>query len=102
MTNVQSPNGVHHLAISTSNIKAQIEYFTDVLGCELVALYWMHGVPNTFHGFLKLNDASYVAFVQSPAVAEIERALRRELAAAAFLLVERELELFGRQQILLN
>lgn len=72
MTNVQSPNGVHHLAISTSNIKAQIEYFTDVLGCELVALYWMHGVPNTFHGFLKLNDASYVAFVQSPAVAEIE------------------------------
>ena len=61
-----------HLAISTSNIKAQIEYFTDVLGCELVALYWMHGVPNTFHGFLKLNDSSYVAFVQSPAVAEIE------------------------------
>jgi catechol 2,3-dioxygenase-like lactoylglutathione lyase family enzyme len=72
MSTVKAPNGVHHLAISTSNIKAQIEFFTDVLGCELVALYWMHGVAGTFHGFVKLNDASYVAFVQSPAVADIE------------------------------
>ncbi len=23
----------------------QIEFFTDMLGMELVALYWMHGVP---------------------------------------------------------
>ncbi|MEY4372888.1 MAG: hypothetical protein RL219_1657, partial [Actinomycetota bacterium] len=25
------PNGVHHLALSTTDIKAQIEFFTDVL-----------------------------------------------------------------------
>jgi hypothetical protein len=36
------PNGVHHLAISTADIKTQIEFFSEVLGCELVALYWMH------------------------------------------------------------
>jgi len=33
------PNGIHHFAICTADIKAQIEYFTDVLGMELVALY---------------------------------------------------------------
>ena len=60
------PNGVHHLAISTCDIKAQIEFFTDVLGGELKALYWMHGVENTFHGFIELNPSSYVAFVQHP------------------------------------
>jgi catechol 2,3-dioxygenase-like lactoylglutathione lyase family enzyme len=64
-------NGVHHLAVCTGNIKAQIEFFTDVLGAELKALYWMHGVPDTFHGFLKLNDHSYLAFVQNPQIADI-------------------------------
>jgi catechol 2,3-dioxygenase-like lactoylglutathione lyase family enzyme len=66
------PNGVHHLALMTKDIKAQIEYFTDVLGAELKALYWMHGVPGAWHGFLKLNDHSYIAFVQTPDVAAIE------------------------------
>lgn len=59
-------NGVHHLAISTGDIKTQIEFFSDVLGCELVALYWMHGVEGFWHGFLRLNDTSSVAFVQGP------------------------------------
>jgi catechol 2,3-dioxygenase-like lactoylglutathione lyase family enzyme len=66
------PNGVHHLAITTADIKTQIEYFNDVLGCELVALYWMHGVQGARHGFMKLNDASYVAFVQMDAIKDIE------------------------------
>ncbi len=35
--------GLHHLAISTADIKSQIDFFTDKLGMELVALYWMHG-----------------------------------------------------------
>lgn len=70
-----SINGVHHLAIATADIKKQIEFFTDVLGMELVALYWMHGVEGAWHGFMKLNDASYVAFVQTPAIAKIERTL---------------------------
>ena len=64
-------NGVHHLALCTGDIKAQIEFFTDVLGAELKALYWMHGVPNTFHGFLRLNDHCSVAFVQNPRIADI-------------------------------
>lgn len=67
------PDGIHHLAISTADIKTQIEFFTDVLGCELVALYWMHGAEGFWHGFLKLNDSSYVAFVQSPAIKDIEQ-----------------------------
>jgi catechol 2,3-dioxygenase-like lactoylglutathione lyase family enzyme len=63
--------GLHHLAICTGDIKAQIEFCTDVLGMELVALYWMHGVPNTWHGFLRLNDESCIAFVQNPSIAAI-------------------------------
>jgi catechol 2,3-dioxygenase-like lactoylglutathione lyase family enzyme len=65
-------NGVHHLAISTGNMREQLAFFTDVLGAELKALYWMHGVPDTWHGFVKLNDACYVAFVQGPRTAGIE------------------------------
>lgn len=68
-------NGVHHLAVGTADIKKQIEFFTDVLGMELVALYWMHGVEGAWHGFVKLNDASYVAFVQTPDIPKVERTL---------------------------
>lgn len=65
------PRGVHHLAISTGDIKAQIEFFSDVLGLELVALYWMHGVEGAWHGFMKLHDHSYLAFVQIDGIADI-------------------------------
>ncbi len=63
--------GLHHLAITTADIKAQIDFFNDKLGMELVALYWMHGVENTFHGFMRLNDESAIAFVQNPDIGEI-------------------------------
>ena len=66
------PNGVHHLAICTKDIKKQIDYFSQVVGMELVALYWMHGVENTFHGFMKLSDSSSIAFVQHPDIAKIQ------------------------------
>jgi len=62
-------NGLHHLAISTGNMKAQIEFFSDVLGMELVALYWMHGVAGTWHGFMRLNDTASIAFVQNDKIA---------------------------------
>jgi len=65
------PNGVHHFAVCTADIKTQIAFFTDVLGMELVALYWMHGVKGAWHGFLKLNDQCSIAFVQTPEVAAI-------------------------------
>jgi catechol 2,3-dioxygenase-like lactoylglutathione lyase family enzyme len=68
-------NGVHHLAVCTADIKTQIAFFNDVLGMELVALYWMHGVQGAWHGFLKLADSSYLAFVQTPEIAKIERTL---------------------------
>ena len=68
------PNGIHHLAICTKDIKTQIEFFTQVCGMELEALYWMHGVKNTFHGFLKLSDSSSIALVASPEIGEIQPA----------------------------
>ena len=58
-------NGLHHLAIATGDIKRQIAFFTDVLGTELVALYWMHGVEGAWHGFVKLSDRASIAFVQT-------------------------------------
>jgi len=64
-------DGLHHIAICTADMKGQIEYFTDVLGMELVALYWMHGVENTWHAFLRLNDESSVAFVCNPDIEKI-------------------------------
>ena len=64
--------GLHHLAICTANMKEQIEYFTDKLGMELQALYWMHGVENTWHGFLRLNDESSIAFVCNPDIEKIQ------------------------------
>lgn len=63
--------GLHHIAIATANMKEQIEFFTGKLGMELVALYWMHGVENTWHGFLRLNDESSIAFVCNPDIEKI-------------------------------
>jgi len=70
-----SPTGIHHLAIATKDIKAQIDFFNEVLGCELVALYWMHGVEGAWHGFMKLNDTCSIAFVETPAIKEIDRTI---------------------------
>ncbi len=67
--------GLHHLAVCTANMKEQIEFFTDKLGMELQALYWMHGVENTWHGFLRLNDESSIAFVCNPEISKIPRVL---------------------------
>ena len=63
--------GLHHVVLSTGQMKEQIEFFTDKLGMELVALYWMHGVKKTFHSFLKLNDESSIALMSNPSIADI-------------------------------
>jgi catechol 2,3-dioxygenase-like lactoylglutathione lyase family enzyme len=65
------PNGVHHLAICTKDIKSQIEFYTQVVGMDLAALYWMHGVDKTFHGFVRMGNSS-IAFVQGPEIGEIQ------------------------------
>ncbi len=75
--------GLHHLAICTGDMKKQIDYFTDVLGMELQALYWMHGVENTFHAFLRLNDESSIAFVHNPDIAGIDSELGKTHAGNA-------------------
>ena len=68
-------DGVHHLAICTADMKAQIAFFNDVLGLELVGLFWMHGVEGAWHSFLRLDDESYFSLVQLPGIAGIERKL---------------------------
>jgi catechol 2,3-dioxygenase-like lactoylglutathione lyase family enzyme len=66
MTASLRPGGVNHLAIATRDIKSQIAFFTDVLGCPLRALYRMHGAEGAWHAFVELNPASYIAFVFHP------------------------------------
>jgi len=58
-------NGVHHIAMSTVDMKAQIDFFSDVLGMELVGLFWMHGIKDAWHGFMKMGDEAF-AFVFLP------------------------------------
>lgn len=65
------PNGMHHIALMTTDIKQQIAFFSEVLGARLVAFYWMHGVEGAWHAFMELSASSTVAFVQTPAVKDI-------------------------------
>lgn len=75
------PNGVHHLAISTAAMKEQLTFFTDVMGMELVGLFWMHGVEGAWHGFLRLSDTCSMAFVNIPENADVERVIGKTHAA---------------------
>ncbi|MCY3960215.1 MAG: VOC family protein [bacterium] len=61
------PRGVNHLALSTTDMKQQLQFWCDVLGLPLKALYWMHGVEGAYHGFVEMSGDSYIAFVQHPA-----------------------------------
>jgi len=68
---ISTLNGVHNLAIMTADVKSQIEFFSDVLGMKLKALYWMHNVDGYFHAFMELSPSCSVAFVFAPAVKDI-------------------------------
>jgi catechol 2,3-dioxygenase-like lactoylglutathione lyase family enzyme len=63
--------GIHHIAIMTGDIKTQIDFFSDVLGCRLLALFDMHGVPGGIHAFLHLADDCSFSLVQLPGTADI-------------------------------
>jgi catechol 2,3-dioxygenase-like lactoylglutathione lyase family enzyme len=65
------PTGIHHIAIMTGAMKTQIEFFSDVLGCRLVAIFDMHGVPGGFHAFLHLDDHCSFSLVQLPGTGDI-------------------------------
>jgi catechol 2,3-dioxygenase-like lactoylglutathione lyase family enzyme len=43
MTTTLHPRGVNHLALSTRDMKGQLEFWCGVLGCPLRAPYYMHG-----------------------------------------------------------
>lgn len=67
----QQPTGIHHLAFMAGDIKKHIAFFSEVMGCPLVALFDMHGVPGGLHAFLRMNDHSYFSIVQLPEVDKI-------------------------------
>lgn len=69
--NVQ-PTGIHHLAVMTGDMKRQIAFFSDVLGCRLVAIFDMHGVPGGIHAFLELSEDCQFSLVQLPETAGVE------------------------------
>ena len=81
----QQPNGIHHLAFMAADIKKHIAFFSEVMGCPLVALFDMHGVPGGLHAFLRLNDHCYFSIVQLPAVADIPIELGRTHAGSGAL-----------------
>ncbi len=59
-------SGIHHLVITTRDLRAQIEFFTDVLGGELVGLYEMPTVPGAMRAFIRLGDGCLLSFVDFP------------------------------------
>lgn len=50
---VQQPDGIHHIAIMSADMKAQLTFFTQVMGFPLKGLFEMHGVPGGKHAFLE-------------------------------------------------
>lgn len=71
----QQPNGIHHIAIMSADMKAQLTFFTQVLGLPLVGLFEMHGVPGGKHAFLKLGEDSFFSVVELDGVGEIPSTL---------------------------
>ena len=57
-------NGIHHLALATNDMKAQIEFFTQIVGMKLVALFPMHGAEGSSHCFIEAGKNCYLSFVQ--------------------------------------
>jgi catechol 2,3-dioxygenase-like lactoylglutathione lyase family enzyme len=67
----QHPSGIHHIAFMSGDIRRHIEFFSQVLGFPLVAMFDMHGVPGGLHAFLRMNDFGYFSIVQLPDVDKI-------------------------------
>ncbi len=59
----QQPDGIHHIAIMSANMKEQLTFFTQVMGFPLVGLFEMHGVPGGKHAFLRMADNSFFSVV---------------------------------------
>lgn len=77
-----SPDGIHHIAVMTGDMKRQIAFFSDVLGARLVAIFDMHGVPGGIHAFLRLADDCSFSLVQLPGTSSIPVELGRTHAGS--------------------
>jgi catechol 2,3-dioxygenase-like lactoylglutathione lyase family enzyme len=71
----QQPDGIHHIAIMSADMKAQLTFFTQVMGLPLVGLFEMHGVPGGKHAFLKLAEDSFFSVVVMDGIEEIPASL---------------------------
>ena len=56
--------GGDHIAFMTNDMKAQIEFYTQVVGYELVGIFPFHGVDGTAHCFLDSGNGFMLSFVQ--------------------------------------
>ena len=62
--------GVNHIALSVSDMKRTLGFYTGVLGLRLVGLFPMHGVPGASHAFLDMGGGRMLSFIQFPAPPE--------------------------------
>lgn len=68
------PTGLHHTAYITHDAEATVEFYTKVLGLELVSTVVDDEVPSTgdpfpyLHIFFALGDGSTIAFFESPGI----------------------------------
>lgn len=68
---VQQPDGIHHIAIMSADMKAQLTFFTQVMGFPLKGLFAMHGVPGGKHAFLEMGPDTYFSVVELDGIGEI-------------------------------
>ncbi|MGL1567551.1 VOC family protein, partial [Vibrio parahaemolyticus] len=59
-------NGLHHAAFITKDMKAQIEFFTQIVGMQLVGIFPMHGCEGAVHCFIETGENDFLSFVQLP------------------------------------
>ena len=76
------PTGIHHIAVMTGDMKAQLAFFSDVIGARLVAIFDMHGVPGGIHAFVELSGKCLFSFVQLPGTADIPAEIGRTHAGS--------------------
>lgn len=66
------PQMLNHVAYITQDTVATVEFYTKLLGMELVAAVMDDKIPSTgdpipyFHSFFKMGDGSTIAFFEAP------------------------------------
>ena len=61
-----SARGVHHLALICSDIERTIQFYTEVLGFPLVALFQNRDLPSSTHFFFDIGHGNLLAFFDFP------------------------------------